>query len=211
MSAAGYKAVVERVGSSTAFSDEAMSATSVTNQYQIDDATKRIWDRTVTPTFYEDSSEIPASDVDEIDYVFGKVTFATSKSGSISVDGNHLPRQAIVGANAYTLEHAGDTLDDTDYDAAQSNGAFRTRMYGLRDVTASIERFYKLDKHFDDAIKDQEVVVLSIRPGGSGNDYARGFFVMETNELTGEVSSLENQSLNLQLDGDPGIAYNWGT
>lgn len=209
MGVAAYNTVVERVGSSTAFTGEPMTATGATNEYQIDDKAKSIWDRTATFTVYEDSVDV-TSDVTGFNYVLGKVVFATAKTGSISVDGSYLPRQAIAGANSYTLSHTGDLLDDTDF----TSTGFRTRRYGLRDVSVSIERYYPLNKHFLDAVKNGEIVVISIQPGGTqggSTEYARGYFTAESAELAGDVSNLENESLSFQLDGDPDISFDWGT
>lgn len=209
MGVASYQTVVERVGTSTSFTGESMSATSATNEYQIDDSAKSVWDRSATFTVYEDSVDV-TDDVTEFNYVLGRVVFGSAKSGSISVDGSYLPRQAVAGATSYTLSHGGDVLDDTDFGA----GKWRTRIYGLRDVSVSIERWYPLNKHFLDAIKNQEIVVISIQPGGTAggsSEYARGYFVAETSELSGDVSSLESDSLSFQLDGDPDVSYDWGT
>lgn len=208
MGVAAYNTVVERVGTSTSFTGEAMSATSVTNEYQIDDKSKSVWDRTATFTVYEDSVDV-TSDVESFNYVLGKVVFSSAKTGDISIDGAYLPRQAIAGANSYTLSHEGDTLDDTDFGA----GNFRTFVYGLRDVSLDLERWYPLNKHYLDAIKNGEIVVVSIQPGGTqggSSEYARGFFVVDTSELSGDVSNLESESLTLQLDGDPDVSFDWG-
>jgi len=206
MGTAAYATIVERVGSSTSFTGESMSATSVTNEYQIDDTAKRVFDRDATFTFFEDTTDV-TSDVDEIDYVFGRVTFKSSKSGSITVDGNYFPRQKIAGANSYSLDHSGDLLEDTEFDPA---GATRTRRYGLRDVSASVERWYPLTKHYQDAISNRDTVVLSVQPGGSG-EFARGFFKLESANLDGDVSALESESLSFNLDGDPAVSYAWGS
>lgn len=210
MGRAAYATVVERVGTSTAFSGETMSATSVTNQYQIDDTAKRVWDRGATFTFFEDSVDVTA-DVDTIDYVFGKVTFKSSKTGDITVDGQYLPRQAIAGANSYSLDHEGDILDDTEFNPT---GGYRTKMYGLRDVQVSVERWYPLNKHYHDALTAGDILVVSIQPGGANSatgEYARGFFRLDTAELSGDVSALEQESLSFMLDNDPDVSYAWGT
>lgn len=210
MGKAAYATVVERVGSSTSMTGEAMSATSETNQYQIDDTAKRVWDRGATLTFFEDSVDV-TDDVDTIDYVFGKVTFASAKTGDVTVDGNYLPRQKIAGANSYSLEHTGDILDDTEFNPT---GGYRTRIYGLRDVQVTVDRWYPLNKHYHDALTNGDILVVSVQPGGANSatgEYARGFFRLDQANLSGDINSLEEESLSFQLDNDPDVSFAWGT
>jgi hypothetical protein len=138
------------------------------------------------------------------------VVFATEKTGTIYVDGKYIPVQAVAGGNSYNLNHTGDIRVDTDYDAAQDNGGFRTRGYGLRDVTAMVSRFDDLSKHFKDLLTNGEALLLEIRPGGSG-DYARGWFVVEEVRNSGGLPDSEIEEISFALDGDPEAAFSWGS
>jgi len=205
---AAYLAQVKRGGTSTAFASEAMSLVSG-NTYQITDATKRIWDRTVVPTFSEDSVPIPASDVVSIDYLFGKVTFATAKTGNIFADGKFIPTVVVAGAHAYGVNMSHNILDDTDFDGAQTSNGFRSKIYGIGDVSISLGRWEVLDSTFFTAINARTPIVVDIRPGGVG-DYARGWFVVESEAHGGGIDDLESRDLTFQLDGDAKASFGWG-
>lgn len=209
MGTAGYNTVIKRSGTSTAFNGETMSATAVTNQYQIDDTTKEVWDRSTTPTFYEDSVEIPSSDIESIDYVFGKVTFATSKTGSITVDGDYFPTNVIAQANNYSIDQSIDLQDNTDYETAQSNGGYRTYQGILYDVSVSVGRYDDLNNLFHDDWDTQSPVVVEIQPGGGTNDIFRAYCLIESANKSGDVESLEEQDISFQID-DTGDGSAWG-
>ncbi len=118
MALPGYLTTVKLGGTPVALSAEPMTNTSG-NTFQITDTTRRVLDRDVVPTF-EDEGESPqeilASDVSNIDYIFGKVTFLTSKTGPVVVKtGNYIPLTDIAGAHSYNLNHGGDVLDSTEF------------------------------------------------------------------------------------------------
>jgi len=212
MGSPGWKATVKRSGTSTQFTDEAASLVSG-KTYQIDDETKQVWDREQPVTVKDNGVLVDSSNIEFIDYLFGKVTFTAgyTVTGPVTVSGSYLPMQAVAGANAYNLNHTGDLLDDTDFEGAQANGGYRTRLYGLRDVSASITRWDDLSKTFADIIKNRSVVVIEIRPGG-GPDVFRAFMVAESANESGDVAALESEEISFQLDGEGvGKAFSWDT
>lgn len=198
--ATGYLTTVRSSGTATSFTTEAMSGSGV-GPYEIDDTTKEIWDRDTTLTFYEDGSPISASDVLSIDYLFGKVTFVTNKLLAITVSGKYMPMTNIAGANSYNLNLIDGVLDDTEFGITGANQGFRTRRYGLKDVSISISRFDDLTHAFFDIINNRTSVVIEIQPGGQ-NVYTRGWFVLESIAPGGDVASLESEELTFQLDGN---------
>lgn len=213
MGEAGYNTVIKRNGTSTSFTSESMTATSTTNQYQIDDATKQVWDRTIVPTFYEDGVAIDSSDIDNINYLFGKVTFATSKSGAITVDGSYYPQLTIACGREYTLDQSINLEDSTCYETAQSNNGYMTYNDTLWDVNASVTRLITDMTEYNtffDIWNNGETVVLEIQPGGGSNPTFRGYMVIETDNETGDVESLEEQEISFMLDDDGnGTGFGW--
>jgi len=216
MARAGYLTTVRRGGTSTAFTDEPASLVSG-KTYQIDDITKRIWDRTVAVTVYDDGVQVDSADIDTIDYLFGKVIFADSYTvtGPVTIDGNYLPTEVVAQANGYDLNQSSTVLDDTDYETAQANGGFRSRQLGMHDVNVTIRRFNDLTKTFADLLANRTPVLIEIRPGGSG-DYFRGWFVPESVNASGDIDALETEELSFQLDADKTsdaayVAFSWGT
>lgn len=212
MALAGYLTTVKASGTSTAMADEAMTNTTGFS-YQMNDLTKRVWDRDVVPTF-EDLGESPqvilAADVLSIDYLFGVVTFASAKTEPVVLKtGNFMPMTTIAGAHSYNLGQGGDVLDDTEFGLANNNGA-RQRILGIRDVSLSVSRWDQVTKTFFNALNNRTPLMIEVRPGGSG-DVARGWYVPEAEDHSGDVSSLEAADLSFQLDGNVRSSFNWGT
>ena len=176
--------------------------------FQIDDVNKQIWDRDVVPTFEEDAAPIDPSDVLSINYLFGKVTFVTPKTGAITVSGTYMPVVEVAGSNSYTVNMNSAILDDTNFKDANSNGGFRTRVPGLNDVSVSLSRWYDLVKTFITPWLSRSVVLIDITLGG-GTDGIRGWFKIESLPLAGDISALESEELSFQLDGDVNSSFGW--
>lgn len=192
---AGYGASIKKSGTSTGFTGEAMSNTAG-NTFQIDTDAKRILDRSITPTFYEDAVEIDASDVSSINYLYGKVTFATSKTGDVTVDANYMPMTAVAGAKEVTLNRTSQLLDDTDL----SNSGYHTKEYGLQDVAVTVGRFDDIQYAFTDILANRTACVIEIAP--DTNKSYRGWFKVESSGLTLDINALLDESIAFTLDGD---------
>lgn len=190
---ASYNSSIKKSGISTSFTGETMSNTTG-NSFRIDDATKRIFDRSATFTFYEDAVAILESDIVKVDYLFGIVEFVTSKTGAITVDGSYMPVTDIAGAKDYTLNIGSTILDDTDF----STTGYRTKEYGLLDASVSLTRFDDVSQTFFDVLTNRETIVIEINPAG-GSQYIRGWFKLESDGLSGDVNGLEEESLTFQL------------
>ena len=210
MGTAGYNTVVKRTGTTTNFTGESMSATSVTNQYQIDDASKEVWDRSVSLTFYEDASPIPDSDIERINYVFGKVTFTTAKTGAITVDGAYFPTQALSGASSYSIDQSVNLEDRTDFENAKTNNSFRTYQPTLFDVSVSVTRFDDLSNLYHAEWDAGDPLVVEIQPGGGTNDVFRSYVLIESANKSGDIEALEEEDISFQLDNtQDGLAWGW--
>lgn len=207
MGQAAYKTVIKKSGTSTSFTDEAMSNVSG-NTFSIDDANKQIWDRAVVPTFEEDAVPILASDISSIDYLFGEVTFATAKTGSITTSGNYIPTADVIGANSYTLNCSNNLLDESNFKDALSNNGFRNRCYGIHDVVISLSRFFDLLKTYVTPWLNRDVVLIEIKPG-NGTEIIRGWYKIENDVISGDVSALETEAISFQLDGDINSSFSW--
>ena len=213
MSTAGYNTVIKRSGTSTSFTGVSMSSTTVNNQFQIDDATKEVWDRSSVPTFYEDGTSIPESDIENINYLFGKVTFSTEKTGSITVDGYYYPTQVISCGREYSLDQEVNLEDSSNYEEAQNNNGYKTYTSTLWDVSASISRLIG-DMTESDVLynlwDNGDTIVAEIQPGGDGNPIFRAYMVMESDNMSGDIESLEEQEISLVLNDDGnGAGFGW--
>ena len=192
---AGKGALIKKSGTRTAFSDESMSNTAG-NTFQIDDTAKQVLDRDIIPTFYEDDFEIAASDILKIDYLYGRVTFATAKTGDITLDGNYMPMSNVAGATEGSLNRTAQLLDST----SLSNSGYRTKTYGLRDVAVNITRFDDMQYAFTDILANRTACVIEIAP--DTNKSYRGWFKVESSGLTLDINALLDESITFTLDGD---------
>jgi len=198
-SLAGYNTVVKKSGSSTAMTDEAMSGSGA-GPYTIDAAAKKIWDRDTLATFEDNSVAIDAGDILTVDYLTGKVTFTGSKTGPITVSGKYMPMAVVAQAHAAAISLGGDLLNDTDFASAQT-APYVNRAAGLRDASVSLTRWEDVAGTFGAILAAGVAIVLEIQPGGSGK-YLRGWFLLESENQSGDVSALEQEELTFQLDAD---------
>lgn len=137
MATASYANVIKTAGIPTAFTGEAFTLVNGTT-YQINDATKRIWDRSIVPTIKDGGVVIPAANIKSYDYLFGMVTLASAPSGAVTADGNYLPMSAKTSFRSYRLTCGGEVGDNTTFD---NNGGFVRRQHSLHDVTAELGGF----------------------------------------------------------------------
>ncbi len=89
---AGYLATVKKGGTPTSTTAEACTLVSG-KTYQINDTAKRVWDESVAPVVYDGGVD-HTSDVDSIDYLYGKVTFDSgyTVTGAVTVDVDYVHR-----------------------------------------------------------------------------------------------------------------------
>ena len=216
MGVAGYNAVLKRSGFETVFTSEAMSTVAGSTEtagkhWSIDDSTKDLFVRTAVVTFTDASSTISSTDILDINYLFGKVIFKSTHP-AVNVTGQYFPLSNIAGAHAYTLTQQNDVLDDTDF----TSTGFRSKVMGLQTVDLSVTRWDSLDLEFVHDILGTSTgrapripLVAEIQPGGGSNPVARGYFVMEAENRSGDVSGLESADVSLQLEGDDKAAFRW--
>jgi hypothetical protein len=197
---AGYVAVVKKTGSTTAFTGEATTLVSG-KTYKISNAVKNIWDRNVKPTVKDNAVTVSAGNILSIDYLFGQVTFQSSytPTGPITFDGSYLPATQIASANGFTLTQTADTINNSDFPTAQSNGGYMTYDYGLKTVSLALKGFFNSSNGFLAAVQARSEVVLEISPDGAGNAVARGFFKPMTSDQSGNVGELETQDVTYHL------------
>lgn len=212
--AAAYSTILRKAGSTTAMTNQAMTGTGV-GPYQLSDAAKRVLDRSVVPTFTDNGEAVPANQIASIDYLFGKVTFTEAKSGPIVMaTGSYLPLATIAGGRSYTLRMGGEVLDDTTFDSAASDSGHRSRLVGVLDVQLTIAKLivFAVDA-YDDFIATLQArtpIMIEVDPASSAANKFRGWYVTESDEVSGDVAALEEEGLSFQLDGDAKSSFGWG-
>lgn len=198
---AGYLAEIKQVGTATTFTAEAMSVVSGLT-YQIDDATKSIWDRSeATMDILDNAVSVAAADIESIDYLFGKVTFVSgySVTGPITATGKYFPVSTVGCANAYTLTMTADTIDTSCFSTAQANGGYRTYIPGLRTVALELSGIFDANDNFKSVLAARSELIIEVDPAGDGSSVARGFYKLVTTSQGGAVGALEEETLNFAL------------
>lgn len=218
MTFAGYLTKLRVSGIPTAMVSEDMSTSggsSTAAVYQINSTLRQVWDRKVVPTFRQTASStgalISSTAIVDINYVFGKVTFNSTQGGTVNVTGTYMPMAIAAGAHTYTLAQTADILDDTDF----TSTGFRSKNVGLFDVSLTLNSWEPLNNQFHEflvasstSVRLREPLVAEVNPGGSSLS-ARGWFVVENDSKSGDVSALEEKSISLQIDGDTQEAFRW--
>jgi hypothetical protein len=196
---AGYVCTIKKSGTSTAMTGEAMTLVSG-KTYQISAATKEIWDRTATFVVYDGGVDHTA-DVASIDYLYGKVTFASAYTvtGAVTVDGSYLPTSTYGKASDFTLTQTATTINTTDLDTAQANNGYDTFIPGLRTVSLGLNGFFNTSNGFKTLLDGRTEIVIEINPDGAGNSMCRGFFKADKTGQSGAVGAAETETANFML------------
>lgn len=132
MPVAGWDCLVEVTGTSTPFSTEPASLVSG-KTYQITDATKRVFDPDVAVVVWDNGAPVSASNIEDIDYLFGRVTFTAGYSilGTITFNsGNYLPRHVVDEAHTFRISAMAAMLNDNRFGSENQR-----RVAGYQDTS----------------------------------------------------------------------------
>jgi hypothetical protein len=206
MGQAGYLSQVKQGGISTSFTNEPMTSLTAL-RYKISDESKSVFDRFATISVSVDGSVVSDSEY-TVNFMFGTVDFSTQPAGDVAITGRFIPTASILGITSYSLDITGDILDDTDFDAVNSNGGYRTKRYGLNDVSITLDGHYVLNKAMAKGLMDRDVCLIELLIGVQ-SERVRGWFLTESFKRNGESGGLEEESVTLQLAGDSSASFGW--
>jgi len=209
----GFLTKVNLSGTATSMTSQAMSTHSTAaNTYRINSTARRVWNRDASFTFYENSGTsspdvIPTNQIASVDYLFGTVTFNATQAEPISVSGQYLPLTSVPGGHAYNLNVTRESIDNTDY----SSSGWRSRIQSFTDVSLTISRWDNVDLNFYNKLVSGAPVVVEVRPGGDTDIVYRGFFVVESENRSGDVAGLESGDISLQIDSTTAANFSFGS
>ncbi len=199
---AGYVATVKKQDVSTTMTTEAMTLVSG-KIFQIDDLAKRIWDRFEGATSFVvfDNAVDHSADVDNIDYLFGKVEFDSGYTviAPVTVTGSYWTTTTVGKAQSFTLTQTADAIETSDFGTVQGNGGFRTFDPGLRTVAVDLSGVYLLANAFAADLAARNEFVIDLNPDGNAESIARGFFNLATHGQSGDVGALEEETVSFVL------------
>lgn len=196
---AGYNVSIKKQGTATAMSAEAMSLVSG-KTYQIDDTAKRIWDRT-NITILDNAIAVADADILNIDFLFGKVTFTAGYTPTtpITVTGDYFPTAQVGKGQSYTLNQTVDSIETTDFDTAQGNSGRRTFKYGLKNADLELQGVFDATNAFIASLEARSELILEVDPVGDGLTRARGFYRITSQNQSGDVGALEEETVTFSL------------
>jgi hypothetical protein len=209
-SSPGYKIKVKLGGTPTVFNQSNASKIGATNSFRIDDVMMRVIS-TENPLVIETSDGLTVLGsglINAIDYLNGIITLDNAVvlpvgfEDDIFITGEYIPLTDIGGGMECSLDIGGDVLTNTDF----SNVGYVTRGYGLHDVSATIGRYDPLDLVFRTHKRNREIVFLEFR-FGNGVEVCKGWFVVESESLSGDVGGLEKEDLQFNLSGEAEQAF----
>ncbi len=199
---AGYLAELKEGGTPTSMTDESMTLVAG-KTFVIDDATREIWDHNSSVTFDDNAVLVPDADILNIDFLFGTVTFTAGYTVTepITVSGDFVPMTAALGkGQTYNLTMTMDPTDKTDFATAQANAGFRVFGTGLRSVALELGGFFDATVDMKTKLTARSEILIEIDAVGDGLSIARGFFRLSTDEQSGDVGALEEETTNFVLN-----------
>lgn len=196
----GFRATVKRAGTPTSFSGEATTNTEG-NTYQISESSKNLWDYTVGVTVFDGATEVADSDIKEIDYMFGRVTFVDTyvAGGSITVDGSYTPVDSFGCANNVSLTQNAEATLSSCFEITQTENGYNTYDSGLKTVSVELSGFYREANDFIDILSNYETIILEIDWDGEGSTVCRGVFNVQSTSQSGDVGQQEEFSATFNL------------
>lgn len=147
MAVAAFSCAVKQTGIAVALSGEATTSLGG-DVYQVTDTAKRILDPDTVITVYDGVTPIADTAV-TVDYLFGKVSLASTPAGAVTIDGAYLPTFAVAEARGFELSFSAPALDST---LMAASTTARTRTAGLKDLTGSISGLDPLTTDLDTGV-----------------------------------------------------------
>jgi hypothetical protein len=201
---AGYSAAVKAGGTPVAVTGEATTLVSG-KTYRINAAARRFISYTAAIVVYDNAVDHTA-DVVSIDYLNGLITFNAgyTVTGPVTLDFTYVPTAAIAKARSFNLTQQAAEIDTTDYATAVANGGWRTYVPGLKTVGLEIGNVWAAANDFVDILAARSLIYVDVSPNNTAGHATqevlyRGFFKYLSQNQSGNVGALEEETLNLNL------------
>jgi hypothetical protein len=198
----GYVADLHKASVPTVANGEAMTLVSG-KTYRVTDSAKDIWDYADPPVVYDNAVD-HTSDVESIDYLFGRVTFNSTYTvtGPVTVDITYFATLTqLAGYKSFTLTQTEEAIDTTTIPVAQGNSGHMTYTGdGLKTVALELSGLYASANGYRASLVAREIVIVKINPDGVGKSVARGYFKFGSQGQDGDVGALEEENVTLRLN-----------
>ncbi len=196
----GYMAKILKTGTTTTMTAEAMTLVSG-KTYRITNAAKNVWDRTATWIVYGNGVAISSANIESIDYLFGRVTFAAAYTPTtpITVTGKYFPMSALGCTNGFTLTQTTNPIDESCMDSVAANDGHKIFNYGLKTATLDINGVYRVANGFRELLVSRAEVMVEINPDGQSKSICRGWFKATSIGQSGDLGNLEQETVSFAL------------
>lgn len=199
MSVASYTTQLKAGGTATAFTEEPLIKYS-NLVYRVTNPVKRV----LSPNHEIVIRDSVTNDIiipDSINYLDGVILLAQAVDNALEIDAYYIPLSFIGGAKEYSLEIGGDVLDNTSFHSAtEVCPGYRSRAYGLHDASLSFSRYNDLVTTLLESKLEKTPIFARVNPGG-GKTLISGWFIAETDTLSGDIGALEEEAFSLVLHG----------
>jgi hypothetical protein len=190
-------AIYKASGTSTTFTNAAMTNTGDNKRYKITDATKAYWDTSAAVTVKVDGSTVTSGFT--IEYAGGNVVFTASQGASVvTVTGKSFPVTAIGGGYNWTVDVESDLVECTNFN---SNG-YKEYTPSYNGFSGSFESYWQggTDVRFSDLANELLVIVLYTDNTANKNRY-EGYAIINTNSVDVPNDDLVHDNCDFQGTG----------
>lgn len=207
MALAAYNTLVKVSGTAVATTGEAMTVTTGTT-FQINTASKQVWDPSVTPVFYDGGVAILAAGITSVDYLRGKVTLAAPPGGAVTCDVTYFPLYTIAEGREFDADFKTDILDTTILHASDTH---KKKAAGLFDASGSLRHLDALATDMDTGgntmswntiMTAATAKVLELYPGQTSS--IRMWVTFHDVKLSGQTDGLVEGACEWQLEAREG-------
>ena len=207
---AGYKAQLKLGGVPTTFTNENLTELKVSSNngiYRIATPIKRVLSSSYPLVILDNDNDVITPN--NINYLEGVIVINNVSSYSLpfKISGKYIPLLYIGGSKEYSIEIGGDVLDNSSFHSEDTlSPGFREKVCGIHDISVSFSRWNDFSNALTTAKLNKTPVFVSINPGASSS-LIKGWFQIETDSLSGDIGSLEEQALCLVLCGNNSQTY----
>lgn len=208
MAAVTGKVARIRVTAATATSSTNNAATLSTNglTLTIDSTSRRHWNRaSSTHVVVFEGAVNRTTDIAEINYVQGKVTFDTAHStaSAWTIDTEYLTSSYVGQGRNWSADVSVNMLDQTSFSTTTGDVQWRTTKPGLSEATVSIDRFWGETTgpaFFDRLASNQDTVVELWRDHASARKL-EGFAYVSQDGFDVPIDESASEAVELTIDG----------
>jgi hypothetical protein len=217
MPSSSNSTTIKAGGTATVLTNEATTKVTANTVYQITDATKRVLDPDTALVVEVDADggggggyATAAVGTYTVDYMFGKITFASDQGASalVRVSGKYIPTLAVAEGTEFELDDAANLLESTVF-----GDGWRKRFTGLQEASGSFTLIALLQTDLDPGAGERKLrtamrsgtkLLLEYRPGGAA-DYWRAWVYLSQEGEKGQVDGRLEGTVQFSTHAPTGV------